>query len=84
MPSWIGWPTMTFSVTPLSSSVSFATAASSRWLTVTSNAARERTLSFSPGNTVPADLLDFAFHTHHVSDKHDVTDIDKDTLFIEG
>jgi len=48
VPSLIGLPTMTFSVTPSRSSISPWIAALSRWLTVTSNAARAGTESFEP------------------------------------
>ena len=65
-----------------SSSVSFATAASSRWLTVTSNAARRGHFLLT-GNAVAAILLDFAFHAHHVRNEHDMPDIHKDTLFVQ-
>ena len=38
---------------------------------------------FLAGNTMTADLLDLAFHAHHVRDKHEMADIHEDTLLIE-
>jgi len=30
------------------------------------------------------DLLDLAFHAHHVRNEHEMTDINEDTLFVQG
>ncbi len=48
VPTGTIWPTITFSVIPFSSSICPAMLASNKCLTVTSNPARAKTLSFSP------------------------------------